>query len=126
LKRVLKKLDTRKMILNKLYIAKKFEYFKKYNYNEYKERALEIEKKYYQDISQIPINKIEEDYWKICLNTDEKNENEIDYAADVPLKNYFSKQELVKLNNDLSNKSWNLLSINTQKKFFVSIYKTRR
>jgi len=31
------------------------------------------------------------------------------------LKNYFSKQELVKLNNDLSNKSWNLLSINTQK-----------
>lgn len=42
-------------------------------------------------------------------------ENEVDYAADVPLKNYLSKQEISNASKENCGKDWNLLSLNSQR-----------
>lgn len=76
----------------------------------------------YSDFNEIPLEKIEEDYWKKCLSTDSKirlkidnPDNEIEYAADVPLKRYLCPKEINNIIKENSGKNWNLLSLNLQK-----------
>jgi len=76
----------------------------------------------YSNFNEMPLDKIEEDYWKKCFETEgfpifklDNIQNEIEYAADVPLKKYLSNQELNSLALGNTGKKWNLLSLNMQK-----------
>ena len=93
------------------------------SFKEYKEKAINIANNSYDNFSDTQLDIIESDYWKKCLSTEgnnsyndvENNDNEIEYAADIPLKKYLTNNEMNKLTKENMGKKWNLLSLNMQK-----------
>jgi histone demethylase JARID1 len=97
------------------------------NFSEYKQFA----DKFYEEIynnEKININKIENDFWRLCSKKDAKLANlKTRYAADVSFKKYISDQEIEKITNKLAeDNQWTLLNINLQKNSLFQFLKREK